>query len=195
MEQNLEGGFDTPNNHVILPFTRNVVGPLDYTPGAMQSVHQKKWYASRISPMSIGTRTHQLALYVVFESGIQMLADNPINFLKENECTQFIKDVPTTCYETVFLSSKIGEYIIMAKRKGGDWFNGGITNDKAREIEIDFSFMKKNANFSMAMFTDGVNSDRNAMDYKKKTQRKQSNGKMLVKMAFDGGFAAKLTIE
>lgn len=195
MEQNLGGGFDTPNNHVMLPFTRNVVGPMDYTPGAMQSVHKKYWYAHEISPMSIGTRSHQLALYVVFESGVQMLADSPIHFRKENECTQFIKDVPTTWDETVVLSGKIGEYIIVAKRKGEDWFIGGITNDKDREIEIDFSFLKKNANFSMAMFTDGVNSDRNAMDYKKKTQRIQSNDKMLVKMAFDGGFAAKLTIE
>ena len=195
MEQNLGGGFDTPNNHVMLPFTRNVVGPMDYTPGAMQSVHQKNWYASRISPMSIGTRSHQLALYVVFESGVQMLADSPIHFRKEDECTQFIKDVPTTWDETVVLSGKIGEYIIVAKRKGDDWFIGGITNDKDREIEIDFSFLKKNENFSMAMFTDGVNSDRNAMDYKKKIQRIQSKDKMLVKMAFDGGFAAKLTIE
>ncbi|MGQ8336943.1 glycoside hydrolase family 97 protein [Sunxiuqinia sp. A32] len=195
MEQNLGGGFDTPNNHVMLPFTRNVVGPMDYTPGAMQTVHQKYWHAHWISPMSISTRVHQLALYVVFESGLQMLSDSPIHYRKENECAQFIADVPNTWDETVVLDGKIGEYIIIAKRKGDDWFVGGITNDKEREIDIDFSFLKKNTNFLMTMFTDGVNSDRNAMDYKKETQRIESNDKMSAKMNSDGGFAAKLTIQ
>ncbi|RUA31856.1 MAG: glycoside hydrolase family 97 protein [Bacteroidetes bacterium] len=192
MEQNKRGGFDTPNNHVILPFTRNVVGPMDYTPGAMNSVHPKFWHANWTNPMSIGTRSHQLALFIVFESGLQMLADNPSDYYKEDECTQFITDVPTTWDETIVLSGKIGEYIVVAKRKGEDWYIAGITNDKTREIEVDFSFLEKEKQFSMELFTDGINADKYATDYKRVKRNIQSGDTLLVKMMFDGGFAAKI---
>ena len=193
MEQNKGGGHDTPNNHVILPFTRNVVGPMDYTPGAMTSVHPKFWHANWTNPMSIGTRAHQLALFIVFESGLQMLADNPSDYYKEDECTRFITDIPTTWDETIVLSGKIGEYIIVAKRKGKDWYIGGITNDKNREIEIDFSFLKKETQFSMDIFTDGINADSYATDYKRNKNSIHSSDTILVKMVLNGGFAAKLT--
>ena len=195
MEQNKVGGFDLPENHVILPFTRNVVGPMDYTPGAMRSVQPEYWHANWANPMSIGTRAHQLALFVVFESGLQMLADNPSVYYKEKECTQFITGVPTTWDETKVLSGKIGEYIIVAKRKGNDWFIGGITNDKNREIEIDLSFLKKDTPYTMTSFSDGVNADKNAIDYKKNTKTVTPDEKFLVKMVMNGGFAAKLTAE
>jgi len=195
MEQNKRGGFDTPNNHVILPFTRNVVGPMDYTPGAMQSVQPEFWHANWRNPMSIGTRAHQLALYIVFESALQMLADNPAHYYKEDECAQFITNVPTTWDETVVLSGKIGEFIVVAKRKGTDWFIGGITNDKSREVELDFSFLKNNTQYSMTLFTDGVNADKYAIDYKKSVQKINSKKQLLIKMVLNGGFSARLTME
>ena len=195
MEQNKRGGFDTPNNHVILPFTRNVVGPMDYTPGAMNSVQPKYWHSNWTNPMSIGTRAHQLALYVVFESGLQMLADSPSDYYQEHECTQFITDVPTTWDETIVLDGKIGEYIIIAKRKGNNWYLGGITNDKDREYEIQFSFLNKNINYNMTLFTDGANADNYAIDYKKSNKKINSKDKLPIKMFLNGGFAAKLTID
>jgi len=193
MEQNKGGGHDTPNNRVILPFTRNVVGPMDYTPGAMKSVHPKYWHANWTNPMSIGTRAHQLALFVVFESGLQMLADNPSDYYKEDECTQFITDVPTTWDETVVLGAQIGEYYVVAKRKDKEWFIGGITNDKNRDFEIDFSFLDKEKQFSMTLFMDGINADSYATDYKINKKSIQLGDTLLVKMVLNGGFAAKLS--
>jgi len=193
MEQNKGGGHDTPNNRVILPFTRNVVGAMDYTPGAMNSVHPKFWHANWSNPMSIGTRAHQLALYVVFESGLQMLADNPNSYYQNDNCIKFITSVPTTWDETIVLSGKIGEYIVVAKRKGNSWFIGGITNDQPREVELDFSFLKKDAIYAMTIFNDGVNAENNAIDYTKNTQNINSKDKLLVKMVLNGGMAAVLT--
>ncbi|GAA5024516.1 alpha-glucosidase [Marivirga lumbricoides] len=193
MEQNKGGGHDTPNNRVILPFTRNLVGPMDYTPGAVKSVHPKYWRANWYNPMSIGTRAHQVALFVVFESGLQMLADNPSDYYKEKEYTQFITDVPTTWDETVVLGAQIGEYYVVAKRKGNEWFIGGITNDKNRDFEIDFSFLDKGKEFSMTLFKDGINADSYATDYKVIKKNIQLGDKMLIKMVKNGGFAAKLT--
>ncbi|PTB96156.1 alpha-glucosidase [Marivirga lumbricoides] len=193
MEQNKGGGHDTPNNRVILPFTRNVVGPMDYTPGAVKSVHPNYWRANWYNPMSIGTRAHQVALFVVFESGLQMLADNPSDYYKEEEYTQFITDVPTTWDETVVLGAQIGEYYVVAKRKGNEWFIGGITNDKNRDFEIDFSFLDKGREFSMTLFKDGINADSYATDYKVIKKNIQLGDKMLIKMVKNGGFAAKLS--
>ena len=193
MEQNKVGGFDLPENHVILPFTRNVVGPMDYTPGAMRSVHPKYWHANWANPMSIGTRAHQMALFVVFESGLQMLADNPSNYYKEKECTEFITGVPTTWDETRVLSGKIGEYIIVAKRKGSNWFIGGITNSKNREIEVSLSFLKKGTPYTITMFSDGINAGKNAIDYKESTKTVKNDDNLLINMVMNGGFAAKLT--
>ena len=87
----------------------------------------------RPNSASIGTRAYQLALYVIFESGLQMLADNPTLYYRNEDCTRFITQVPTTWDETIVLDAKIGEYVIVAKRKGEKWFIGGMTNSKEEE--------------------------------------------------------------
>jgi len=195
MEQNKGGGHDTPNNRVILPFTRNVVGPMDYTPGAMNSVQPQFWHANWRNPMSIGTRAHQLALYVVFESGLQMLADNPYHYSQNEESTRFITNVPTTWDETLVLNGKIGEYITVAKRKGKNWYIGGITNDQSREVELDLSFLEKDSSYSMTLFSDGINADNYAIDHQKNTRTINSDDQLLVKLVLNGGFAAVITMQ
>ena len=115
---------------------------MDYTPGAMVSVHPKFWHPNWMNPMSMGTRAHQLALYIVFESGIQMLADNPVHYYKEEDCTKFITSIPTIWDETIVLEGNIGEYIVTAKRKGDTWFIGGITNENRETCKYPFKFSK-----------------------------------------------------
>ena len=195
MEQNKGNGTDTPENRLILPFTRNAVGPMDYTPGAMRSVQPKYWHANWNNPMSIGTRAHQMALFVVFESGLQMLADNPSYYYKEPECTGFITSVPTTWDETVALDGKIGSYYAVAKRKGDKWFIGGITAGKEREMEIDLSFLKKGSDYQLTLFTDGVNANKNAIDYKKIAKTVTFTDKIKIKMMKNGGFAGVLSLK
>ncbi len=118
-----------PDNSLYLPFIRNAVGPMDYTPGAMISMQPNVYRAERPNAASIGTRAYQLALFVVFESALQMLADNPTLYYRNEDCTRFITQVPVTWDETVALEAKAGEYVIVAKRKGDKWFIGGIANN------------------------------------------------------------------
>ena len=184
-----------PDNSLFLPFMRNAVGAMDYTPGAMISM-QPDCYGGkgidRPNSASIGTRAYQMALFVVFESGIQMLADNPTLYYRNHDCTDFITQVPTTWDETIALDAKAGEYAIVAKRKASEWFIGAITNNKEKErsFEIDLGFLDKEKTYTMTSFEDGVNAGRQAMDYRKKEREVKSGDKITVKLVRNGGWAA-----
>jgi alpha-glucosidase len=183
-----------PDNSVYLPFMRNAVGPMDYTPGAMISMQPEVYRSERPNSASIGTRAYQLALFVVFESGLQMLADNPTNYYREKECTEFITSVPTTWDETVALEAQAGQYAIVAKRKGSKWFIGGITNnaEKERTFKLNLNFLKAGKAYKVTSFEDGINAGYQAMDYRKKNFTIKSNESIEVKMVKNGGWAAVL---
>ena len=183
-----------PDNSVYLPFMRNAVGPMDYTPGAMISMQPEVYRSERPNSASIGTRAYQLALFVVFESGLQMLADNPTNYYREKECTEFITSVPTTWDETVALEAQAGQYAIVAKRKGSKWFIGGITNnaEKERTFKLNLNFLKAGKSYKVTSFEDGINAGYQAMDYRKKNFTIKSNESIEVKMVKSGGWAAVL---
>ena len=181
-----------PDNSLYLPFIRNAVGPMDYTPGAMISMQPNVYRAERPNAASIGTRAYQLALFVVFESALQMLADNPTLYYRNEDCTRFITQVPVTWDETVALEAKAGEYVIVAKRKGDKWFIGGIANngEKEREFTIKLDFLNKGRSYQMTSFEDGINAGRQAMDYRCKSSQVKVGELLTVKMVRNGGFAA-----
>lgn len=183
-----------PDNSLYLPFMRNAVGPMDYTPGAMISMQPEVYRSERPNSASIGTRAYQIALFVVFESGLQMLADNPTLYYREKECTEFITSVPTTWDETIALEAKTGEYAIVAKRKGSKWFIGGITNnaEKERIFKLNLSFLKSGQSYKVTSFEDGINAGYQAMDYRKKTYTMKNNDAIEIKMVRNGGWAAVL---
>jgi len=189
-------GGCTPDNSVYLPFMRNAVGPMDFTPGAMINMQPEVNRAVRPNAAGVGTRVYQLALYVVFESGIQMLADNPTLYYRSPDCTEFISSVPTTWDETKALVANAGEVAVVAKRKGDQWFIGGITNDKekTREIELNFDFLEKGKTYTMTYFEDGINAGKQAMDYRKKTIQIKAGEKITIKMVRNGGWAAVLKL-
>lgn len=188
--ENMGGCY--PDNSLYLPFMRNAVGPMDYTPGAMISMQPNVYRSERPNSASIGTRAYQLALFVVFESGLQMLADNPTLYYRNEDCTRFITQVPVTWDETVALEAKAGEYVIVAKRKGDKWFIGGITNngEKEREFTIKLDFLNKDRSYQMTSFEDGINAGRQAMDYRCKSSQVKAGEQLTVKMVRNGGFAA-----
>lgn len=190
MEQNIGGGLATPNNNAWLPFIRNAVGPMDFTPGAMNSVHPQDYKSTRTNPQSIGTRAYQLALFVVFESGLQMLADNPFYYYREKECTDFITSVPVTWDETKVLAAEAGEYFAVAKRKGDKWYIGAITNSNARELELKLDFLQDGKTYHMTEFKDGVNANVQAMDYKKIDGTTTKSETLQLKLVRNGGWAA-----
>ncbi|UTN03155.1 glycoside hydrolase family 97 protein [Flavobacterium bizetiae] len=183
-----------PDNSLYLPFMRNAVGPMDYTPGAMISMQPEVYRSERPNSASIGTRAYQLALFVVFESGLQMLADNPTNYYREKECTDFITSVPTTWDETKALEAKAGQYAIVAKRKGTKWFIGGITNnaEKQRKFKLNLDFLKAGKTYKVTSFEDGINAGYQAMDYRKKNYTITNKDVIDVKMVKNGGWAAVL---
>ena len=190
-------GGCTPDNSIYLPLMRNAVGPMDYTPGAMISMQPECYRSERPNSASIGTRAYQMALFVLFESGIQMLADNPTLYYRNPDCTEFITSVPVTWDETRALAAKTGEYIFVAKRKGDKWYVGGITNgrEKHRTFSLPLDFLPAGATYEMTSFEDGVNAHRQAMDYRRKSATVNSASTLNVKLARNGGFAAILVPE
>ncbi|HEX7315942.1 MAG TPA: glycoside hydrolase family 97 protein [Pyrinomonadaceae bacterium] len=180
-----------PEHNLTLPFTRMFLGPMDYTPGAMLNAQQKSWAKVFDRPVSLGTRCHQLAMYVVFESPLQMLADNPSNYLREPEAMEFLSAVPVVWDETRVLDGKIGDYVVVARRGGREWYVGAMTDWTARELEVDFSFLPE-GEFKMDAYQDGVNADRAAFDYKRVAGRADRRTRMKIKLAEGGGWAARL---
>jgi len=180
-----------PKHNVTLPFTRMFLGPMDYTPGAMLNATQKDFAATFDRPMSLGTRCHQLGMYVVFESPLQMLSDSPSNYMREPEAMEFLSAVPSTWDETRALDGRIGEYVIVARRKGQEWYVGAMSDWTARDLEVDLSFLAKGS-YRMDAYQDGVNADRYASDYKKTTSTVDSSTKLKIKLAEGGGWAARI---
>ena len=130
-------------------------------------------------------------MYVVFDAPLQMLSDNPTTHEKEKESLDFITSVPTTWDETIPLDGKVGEYVAVARRKGDKYFAGAMTNWKARDITIDFSFLPEGS-YKITYFKDGVNADRNGTDYKKVEATVNRNDKLTIHLAPGGGWAARI---
>lgn len=175
---------------VQIPFLRQAAGPMDYTQGAMRNASQGNYQPVYNDPMSQGTRCRQLALYMVFDSPFNMLCDTPMNYDDEPECKEFIVSVPTVWDETRILKASLGEYIVTARRKGGRWYIGGITDWTPRDIEIDLSFIAPGEQ-TLELFADGINADRNARDYTHTKVKTAPDGKLRIHLAPGGGFALR----
>ena len=184
--------LDQVKYDVMIPFIRQVSGPMDYTQGAMRNASKGNYYPCNSEPMSQGTRCRQLALYVVFESPFNMLCDNPGNYMREPESTDFIAGIPTVWDESIVLDGKMGEYIVTARRQGNVWYVGGITDWTARDIEVDCSFLGDDKTYNATLFKDGVNAHRIGRDYKRESLSIKKDGKLKIHLAPGGGFALQI---
>ena len=192
LEQTKWSKYANPEHNVTLPFTRMLLGPMDYTPGAMVNSGAERNFAAIFErPMSLGTRVHQLAMYVVYEAPLQMLADSPSHYLREPEVMTFLKPVPTVWDETRVLAAKFGDYICIARRRGRDWYIGAMTDWTGRTLDIDFSFLPA-GRFQMAAFEDGPNAERTGHDYKATTRELNRTTKLKITLASGGGWAARV---
>lgn len=180
-----------PEHNVTLPFTRMFLGPMDYTPGAMRNATKSTFAPIFGQPMALGTRCHQLAMYVVYEAPLQMLADSPTNYLREPEIMDFLGPVPTEWDDTKVLEARIADYILVARRNGKDWWVGAMSGWTGRDLDVDLSFLG-DGNFTMDAYQDGVNADRAASDYQKTTSRVTNNDKLKIHLAPGGGWAAHI---
>jgi alpha-glucosidase len=129
----------TPRHNVTIPFTRMILGPMDYTPGGFRNVTVADFAPRNELPLAMGTRAHQLAMYVVYDSPLQMLSDTPSAYRGEPGA-EFLKLVPATWDETRVLDGRIGEYVVLARRRGSEWFVGAMT-DAPRKLTIPLGFL------------------------------------------------------
>lgn len=188
-ENNKWSDVITPEHNVTIPFIRMAAGPMDYTPGAMVNRQKDNFAISFERPMSLGTRAHQVAMYVVYEAPLQMLCESPSIYYKEQETVDFITRIPTVWDETVVLKGAIGDYIAVARRSGDRWFIGAMTDWEPRKMNLNLSFLGE-GNFEMDVFKDGINANRFAEDYKRQTLDVDQQTEHVVEMAAGGGWSA-----
>jgi alpha-glucosidase len=191
-EHNKWSDHVTTKHNVTLPFIRMVAGPMDYTPGAMLNANKQNFRPIFARPMSMGTRAHQMAMYVIYESPLQMLADSPSNYLKESECLEFISSIPTVWDDTRVLAASVGSYIVMARKNGRNWYIGGMSDEQTREFTLDFEFLDEGA-FVIEAIADGLNAHRYASDYRKTVREISMDASMDIRMAPGGGWVAKVS--
>ncbi len=187
-----------------------LAGPMDFTPGAMRNAQtpvpshdyrfsgggriQRNFRDIFHRPMSQGTRCRQLAMFVLYESPLQMLCDSPTHYLREPEVMEFLAPVPAVWHQSVVLDAKITEYLSMARRYENDWYIGGMTDRNAREMVVDFAFLGSGA-YTLTLFTDGINADRWAEDYKKVVRTVKAGDQLTIPLAPGGGFAGRLVLQ
>jgi alpha-glucosidase len=185
------GEIDQVTYDVTFPYIRMLAGPVDYTQGAMRNGSKNNYRPVNSEPMSQGTRCHQLAEYIVFDSPLNMMCDSPSNYMREKECTGFIADVPTVWDRSVALNGEMAQYLTLARQKGDIWYVGSITNWKGRTVDLDLSFLGK-GKYEAELFRDGINADKAACDYVKETVSIPESRKLSVNLASGGGFAMKI---
>ncbi len=183
-------GADMPGYDVMIPYIRQIISPMDYTPGAMINGTRSNYRPINNQPMSQGTRVHQMAMYTVYFSPLQMLSDAPSNYTKNQECTDFIAKVPTTFDESKTIAGEVGKYVVTARRKGNTWFVGAMSNWDGADIEIPLSFLGS-GKYKADIFADGFNANRNAEDYKRTTKEVGAGETIKVSMKSGGGWTAR----
>jgi len=191
LEQSKWGDLASPDNAVTFPFMRMLAGPVDYTPGAMMNATKADFKPVYNRPISQGTRCQQLAMYVVFESPLQMLADSPSNYRREPESLAFLSAVPTVWDETRVLSASVGEQIVVARRSGREWYVGGLTNWTPRDLDVDLSWLGTGA-FTADIYRDGPNADRAGVDYAREKRAVTAVDRLQIHLAPGGGFVARI---
>lgn len=189
-EYNAWSEGNPPNHTAILPFTRMLAGPMDFTPGILD-VEIKQGYEGKDVHT---TAAKQLALYVVYFSPIQMLADLPENY-DENPAFKFLQDVPVDWNDTKVLNAEIGEYITTVRKdkNSDDWYLGSLTNEKGRTFEIDLSFLDNNATYEAQIYQDfkGITWNKGANKITISTKKVLATDKLQLNLAPGGGTAVR----
>ena len=183
---------DMPLYDVTFPYIRMMAGQVDFTPGAMRNGTKSDWRAIYNKPISMGTRCHQAACYVVQDSPFTMLADTPTNYEAEETYTQYIASLPTLFDKTIVTQGELGKYIVTAREKDGNWYMGGQTNWDARGLTLDLSFLEDGKTYEAEIMKDGINANHNAEDYTIEKISVKKDTKLNIQLASGGGFVIKL---
>jgi alpha-glucosidase len=180
----------TPLHNLTLPFTRMLAGPMDYTPGGFRNVTAEQFKIDYNEPMVMGTRCHELAKYVVYESPLMMVSDDPETY-RGAVGTDFIRQVPTSWDETRVLAGEVAEYIVMARRQGRDWYIGAMTNWTPRQLEVLLKNLG-NRSWEADVYADGPEAARTPTDVVHSESALQSSTPLKITLAPGGGWVAHL---
>lgn len=187
-------GGNNPDHTTILPFTRLMGGPMDYTPGIFQT--KISAYNPENNSFVHTTLAKQLALYVTMYSPLQMAADLPETYNKFLDAFQFIKDVAVDWDDTYILEAEPGDYITIARKAKGknEWFVGGISDENPRTAEVTFDYLPKGKTFTAIIYADGKEAsyDKNPQSYSIRTVKVNSKTKLKQPIAPGGGFAISI---
>ena len=176
----------TVAHRVMLPFTRGLQGPMDFTPGGMRNV-QSGHKLRMTLPEVHGSRSSEMAMFVIYNEPLKMLCDAPSVYNREPEITGFISKIPTVWDNTKVLEAKFGEYIVEARQTGKTWYVAGMNGEKTREVNLDFSFLGEGS-FTAQILKDGPNADHVGTDYLFETVQVTKDSKLTLKMVNGGGF-------
>jgi alpha-glucosidase len=197
-EYNAWSTGNPPGHNVILAYTRNLAGPMDYTPGIFDLTFENSKNKDAEKPFATRVRTtlaHQLGLYVVYYSPLQMAADLPENYA-QHPAFQFIKDVGVDWSKSLALAGEIGEYIVMARQEKstGKWFVGGISGEKEKGVTLNFDFLEDGKTYQAIVYKDHADAhwDTNPKAYEIEKINLKKGDTLTLKMAPAGGFAISL---
>ncbi|MES2162005.1 MAG: glycoside hydrolase family 97 protein [Pseudomonadota bacterium] len=184
----------TATHNVTLPFTRMILGPMDYTPGGFQHVSAAQFKPRNHSPMVQHTRGQAIAMYVVYDSPFQMVSDGPAAYKTADgkgwaDGAEFIQTVPTSWDETRVLAGDIGQFIVTARRKGDSWYIGAMTNEQARTVKVSLDFLGK-GNYSARVMQDGADASHLTVAERKVL----ANQSLALKLAPSGGAVVVLRL-
>lgn len=189
LENNKAGRRDGPVNRTTFPFTRMLSGPLDYTPGGFDNVTPENFVARDKSPMVMGTRAQQLALYVVFEAPFEMVSDAPTAYASQPSF-EFIKEVPTTWDATIVLNGEPGEFVTIARRHGDEWYLGSVTNWTARDLHVPLNFLGSRT-YTAEIYEDAGDASQNPKHVMIRRQQVTGSDTITLRLASGGGCAIR----
>ena len=190
-EFNIWSAKATPKHNVTLPFTRMLSGPMDYEPGLLNNATAKNFRSVDENVMSFGTRTNQLAMYVVYESPVQFFSGNPSQGLLEPAFMELLGSIPTVWDTTMVVDAKIAEYIITARVKDGTWYVGAMTESTGRNFNLPLDFLGE-GEYTATICEDGINADRYAADYRISMKTVSSKDSLKINMQPGGGYLVRM---
>ena len=180
----------TPTHNLTLPFTRMLTGPMDYTPGGFRNVTPARFKPEDKGPLVMTTRAQQLAMYVVYESPLQMVADHPGAY-RGQPGAEFLREVPASWDETRVIAGEIGEYIIVARRRGREWFVGAMTNERQRTLRLPLGFLGRGS-YRLTAFADGEGAADDPKQISVSDATVSASETLTLRLAPGGGYAARL---
>jgi len=191
-EYNAWSAKANPGHDLMIPFIRMVSGPMDYEPGILQNATRENTVKMGFEKViAQGTTMHQIALFEVYESPLQLFSGNLSDAVREPELMDFLGSVPTVWDETLIIDAKLGKYIVEARRSGDNWYVAAINDWTPVEFNVKLSFLKEGSYTALAA-ADGLNAGKNPQDYKLRVSEVNQKDNIVIKLAPGGGFLMRI---